>query len=133
MSGAPNGRSDDRPDPDALLERLKAEEKRATRPRLKVWLGFAPGVGKTFAMLENAVELQEAGIDVAVGWVDTHGRYDTAALLLGLEILPRRSVTHRGVELEELDLDGALARKPAVLVVDELAHSNAPGGRHPKR
>ena len=122
-----------RPDPDALLERLQAEETRAKRARLKVWLGFAPGVGKTFAMLQNARDLQEAGTDVAVGWVDTHGRYDTAALLLGLDIVPRRRITHRSVELEELDLDVALARKPAVLLVDELAHNNAPGGRHPKR
>ena len=122
-----------RPDPDALLQRLQAEETRAKRARLKVWLGFAPGVGKTFAMLQNARELQEAGTDVAVGWVDTHGRYDTAAMLLGLDIIPRRRIAHRGVELEELDLDAALARKPAVLLVDELAHNNAPGGRHPKR
>ena len=122
-----------RPDPDVLLERLQAEEARASRARLQVWLGFAPGVGKTFAMLQNARDLQEAGTDVVVGWVDTHGRYDTAALLLGLDIVPRRSVTHRGVELQELDVDAALARKPAVLIVDELAHDNAPGSRHPKR
>ncbi len=84
-------------------------------------------------MLQNARDLQEAGSDVAVGWVDTHGRYDTAALLLGLDIVPRRSVTHRGVALEELDVDAALARRPSVLIVDELAHENAPGSRHPKR
>jgi two-component system sensor histidine kinase KdpD len=123
-----------RPDPDALLRRIQSEEERARRGRLKIWLGFAPGVGKTFAMLENARELQSAGGgDVVVGWVDTHGRYDTAALLLGLEILPRRAVPYRGRTLEEFDLDAALARKPAVLLLDELAHTNAPGGRHPKR
>ncbi len=122
-----------RPDPDVLLERLHAEESRSKRARLQVWLGFAPGVGKTFAMLQNARDLQETGTDVAVGWVDTHGRYDTAALLLGLDIVPRRRVPHRGVELDELDLDAALARKPGILIVDELAHENAPGSRHPKR
>jgi two-component system sensor histidine kinase KdpD len=132
MSEAPNGRDGDRPDPDALLARVQAEERRATRARLKIWLGFAPGVGKTYAMLQNAREIQES-TDLAVGWVDTHGRYDTAALLLGLDILPRRRVAHRGVDLEEFDLDAALARKPQVIVVDELAHTNAPGGRHPKR
>ncbi len=112
---------------------MNDEEARSSRARLKVWLGFAPGVGKTFAMLQNARELQETGVDLAVGWADTHGRYDTAALLLGLDIIPRRHVSHRGVEIEDLDLDAALARKPAVILVDELAHSNAPGGRHPKR
>src|SRR5512145_1343712 len=92
-----------RPDPDALLRRIQAEGDRAGRGRLEIWLGFAPGVGKTFAMLENARELHSAGGDVVVGWVDTHGRYDTAALLLGLEILPRRPVPYRGRTLEEFD------------------------------
>lgn len=132
MSDTTNGRGGDRPDPDALIVRLRAEEMRSKRARLKIWLGFAPGVGKTYAMLQNAREIQD-NADLAVGWVDTHGRYDTAALLLGLDILPRRRVTHRGVELEDFDLDAALARKPQVMLVDELAHTNAPGGRHPKR
>jgi hypothetical protein len=123
----------ERPDPDGLLERIEAAEARASRGRLKVWLGFAPGVGKTYAMLENARELQAEGAGVVVGWVDTHGRYDTAALLLGLEILPRRRVQHRGRALDELDLDAALARRPGVLLLDELAHTNAPGSRHAKR
>lgn len=123
----------ERPDPDHLLERIEAAEERASRGRLKVWLGFAPGVGKTYAMLENARELHAEGADVTVGWVDTHGRYDTAALLLGLEILPRRRVLHRGHTFEELDLDAALARGPGVLLLDELAHTNAPGSRHARR
>jgi two-component system sensor histidine kinase KdpD len=122
-----------RPDPDALLRKIHAEEARRSRARLKIWLGFAPGVGKTFAMLANARELQSAGSDVVVGWVDTHGRYDTAALLLGLEFLPRRAIPYRGRTLEEFDLDAALSRKPGVLIVDELAHTNASGSRHTKR
>ena len=122
-----------RPDPDALLRQIRAEEERQSRAKLKIWLGFAPGVGKTYAMLANARELQSASGDVAVGWVDTHGRYDTAALLLGLEFLPRRSVRYRDHTLVEFDLDAALARRPGVLILDELAHSNAPGSRHPKR
>src|SRR5262245_15199170 len=124
---------DSRPDPDAILRRIQAEKERESRARLKVYLGFAPGVGKTFAMLQNARELADAGDDVVVGWVDTHGRYDTAALLLGLEILPRRHVPYRERELQEFDLDAALARKPGILLLDELAHTNAPGGRHGKR
>jgi two-component system sensor histidine kinase KdpD len=123
----------DRPDPDALLRRIQAEEERESRARLEIWLGFAPGVGKTYAMLDDARELHDAGRDVVVGWVDTHGRYDTAALLLGLEILPRRLVPYRDRMLEEFDLDGALTRKPQVLILDELAHSNASGSRHAKR
>ena len=122
-----------RPDPDALLRRIQSEEERRSRAKLKIWLGFAPGVGKTFAMLANARELQSTGGDVVVGWVDTHGRYDTAALLLGLEFLPRRAIPYRGRTLVEFDLDAALSRKPGVLILDELAHSNAPGSRHTKR
>src|SRR5262245_35418714 len=124
---------DTRPDPDALLRRIQADSERASRARLKLYLGFAPGVGKTYAMLQNARELVDAGVNVVAGWVDTHGRYDTAALLLGLEILPRRLVSYRDRELQEFDLDAALKRRPAVLLLDELAHSNAPGGRHAKR
>ena len=123
----------DRPDPDALLRRIQAEDERESRAKLKVWLGFAPGVGKTYAMLANARELQAAGSDVVVGWVETHGRYDTAALLLGLEFLPRRAIPYRDRTLEEFDLDAALARRPGVLILDELAHTNAPGSRHAKR
>ncbi len=124
---------DDRPDPDALLALAHAEEERAKRGKLKVFFGAVAGVGKTYAMLEAARELQRRGADVAVGWVETHGRKETEALLAGLEVLPPRRVEHRGVALREFDLDAALARRPAVLLVDELAHTNAPGSRHAKR
>jgi two-component system sensor histidine kinase KdpD len=123
----------ERPDPDALLARVDEEEKRAKRGKLTIFFGAAPGVGKTYAMLEAARFEREDGRDVVVGLVETHGRYDTAALLLGLEILPRRKSEHRGVTLEELDVDACLARRPGVILVDELAHTNAPGSRHVKR
>ncbi len=124
---------DARPDPDLLLARVRDEEARASRARLKIFFGFAPGVGKTFDMLRSAGRLVAQGTDVVVGCVETHGRAETAALLGPLEVLPRRTVEYRGTRLDELDLDGALARRPAVLLVDELAHTNAPGGRHAKR
>ena len=123
----------DRPDPDVLLERVKEDAKREQRGKLTLFFGAAPGVGKTYAMLESARMEREDGRDVVVGLVETHGRYDTGALLLGLEILPRRKVEHRGVTLEELDVEGCLARRPGVVLVDELAHTNAPGSRHLKR
>lgn len=118
-----------RPDPDALL--ALAEKDR--RGKLTVFLGAAPGVGKTFAMLSRAGRLKADGIDLVVGLVETHGRSDTAALLEGLEVLPRRRVAHRGRMLEEFDLDAALLRRPRIIIVDELAHSNPDGSRHPKR
>jgi two-component system sensor histidine kinase KdpD len=118
-----------RPDPDALL----AQAQRQGRGRLKVYLGMAPGVGKTFAMLSAAKRRLADGADVAVGVVETHGRKETEALLDGLEVLPRQPIDHRGHALLEFDLDAALARHPALLLVDEYAHSNAPGSRHPKR
>ena len=118
-----------RPDPDALL--ALAEKDR--RGKLTVFLGAAPGVGKTYAMLTRAGRLKAEGVDAVVGLVETHGRGETAALLEGLEVLPRRSAEHRGKALEEFDLDGALARHPKIVLVDELAHSNPDGSRHPKR
>ncbi|MGG7519146.1 ATP-binding protein [Allorhizobium undicola] len=118
-----------RPDPDALL--ALAEKDR--RGKLTVFLGAAPGVGKTYAMLSRAHRLKADGVDVVVGLVETHGRSETAALLNGLDVLERISVTHRGRRLEEFDLDAALARKPRLIIVDELAHSNTEGSRHPKR
>ncbi len=118
-----------RPDPDALL--ALAEKDR--RGKLTIFLGAAPGVGKTYAMLSRAGRLKADGIDVVVGLVETHGRGETAALLDGLEVLPRQRIAHRGRMLEELDLDAALARKPRIVIVDELAHSNPEGSRHPKR
>lgn len=122
-----------RPDPDALLKRVRAEEARQHRTTLKIFFGFAAGVGKTFAMLESARRLREEGVDVVVGYIETHGRKETAALLEGLEVLPRRAVPYRGATLEDFDLDLALSRRPAVILVDELAHTNAPGLRHAKR
>src|SRR5665213_971870 len=118
-----------RPDPDALL----AEAVKAGRGRLKVYLGMAPGVGKTFEMLSAGARRAAEGVDVVVGVVETHGRKETEALLEGLEVLPRQPIVYREHQLLEFDLDGALGRRPRLLLVDEYAHSNAPGARHPKR
>ncbi|MBZ5590292.1 MAG: sensor histidine kinase KdpD [Acidobacteriia bacterium] len=125
--------NDRRPDPEAILARIEADERSSSRGRLKIFFGAAAGVGKTFAMLQAAHERLAEGVDVVVGHVVTHGRAETEALLAGLPILPERQVTHRGHVLEEFDLDAALARKPKVLIVDELAHTNAPGSRHARR
>src|SRR5262252_3307801 len=122
-----------RPDPEALLARVKEEEARAKRGKLKLFFGAAAGVGKTYAMLEAARELRADGVDVVVGYIETHRRAETEALLPGLEILPRRSLEYRSTTLDEFDLDAALHRRPTVILVDELAHSNAPGSRHAKR
>jgi len=122
-----------RPDPDVLLGRVTAEAERERRAKLRIFFGFAPGVGKTYRMLQVARDLVRQKADVVVGAVETHGRYDTGGLLLGLEILPRLKIEYRGKQLEEFDLDAALARKPAVLILDELAHTNVPGARHTKR
>lgn len=122
-----------RPDPDTLLASLQAREARARRGHLKVFLGMCPGVGKTYAMLRAAQRERAAGTDVVVGLVETHGRTETEALLAGLEILPRRTLEHRGARLGELDLEAARTRAPRLLLVDELAHTNAPGSRHAKR
>jgi two-component system sensor histidine kinase KdpD len=119
-------------------ERKKAEDflelvERAKRGRLKIYLGFAAGVGKTYRMLEEAHALRRRGVDVVAGVVETHGRADTAALLEGLEVVPRKHIQYRGVAVEEMDLDAVLARRPQVAVVDEIAHTNAPGSPHRKR
>lgn len=124
-----NDPRDRRPSPDALLDLAS----RDGRGRLKIFLGASPGVGKTYAMLSAAQRLKAEGKDVVVGIVETHGRPETAALLAGLEVLPRRGQTYRGHDLMEFDIDAALARKPALILIDELAHSNAPDSRHPKR
>jgi two-component system sensor histidine kinase KdpD len=118
-----------RPDPDALLAAFHRE----TAGRLKVFLGAAPGVGKTYTMLQNARRLKDEGADVVIGLVETHGRPETSALVEGLEVLPRRKADYHGRTLEEFDLDAALARKPKLIIVDELAHTNPPDSRHPKR
>jgi two-component system sensor histidine kinase KdpD len=120
---------DARPNPDALL----AEVQKETRGRLKIFLGMAPGVGKTYEMLSAGRKKKADGVDVVVGVVETHGRKETEALTAGLELLPRRQQPHQGRVLEEFDLDAMLRRHPQIAIVDELAHSNAPGSRHPKR
>src|SRR5579863_7618907 len=119
--------SETRADPDELLRQVTAAERRAKRGKLVIFFGAAPGVGKTYAMLEAARTERDLKRDVVIGIVETHGRYDTGALVIGLEMLPRLSVDHRGVKVQELDLDGALARKPGLILIDELAHTNAPG------
>ena len=122
-----------RPDPDTLLKSLQAEETRATKGKLKLFLGYSPGVGKTYAMLEAARVRRAEGLEVCAGIVETHGRVETNALLEGLPLLPRRTVDYKGVTLSEFDLDAAIALKPPLVLVDELAHTNAPGSRHAKR
>ncbi len=124
---------DQRPDPDALLNRIRQQEEKNRRGRLKVFFGAAAGVGKTYAMLSEAKERRADGEDVVIGLVETHGRPETEALLTGLEQLPRRTVKYRGTELREFDLDAALKRRPSLILVDELAHTNVEGSRHPKR
>ncbi|MES2228783.1 MAG: two-component system sensor histidine kinase KdpD [Pseudomonadota bacterium] len=125
--------NDTRPDPDRLLERLKQEDAQARRGKLKIFFGASAGVGKTYAMLSAAQSLRQQGVDVVIGVVETHGRAETEALVTGLERLPLAAVGYRDRTLNEFDLDAALARKPQLILVDELAHSNVPGSRHPKR
>src|SRR2546430_15959962 len=122
-----------RPDPDALLARVQEEEARKRRGKLKVFFGAAAGVGKTYAMLEAAREAKADGRDVAVAYVETHGRAETDALLEGLEVVQPLRVPYQGIVLREMDVDAVLARRPIVALVDELAHTNAPGARHAKR
>jgi two-component system sensor histidine kinase KdpD len=125
--------SDDRPAPDDLLRQAHAAERAARRGHLKIFFGAAAGVGKTFAMLSQARARREQGVDVAIGIVETHGRADTEALVGATPVIPRRAVAHAGQARPEFDLDAVLARAPALVLVDELAHSNVPGSRHPKR
>ncbi len=120
-----------RPSPDALLVEARREDK--TRGKLKVFLGAAPGVGKTYEMLLSAKAKLAEGADVVVGVVETHGRAETESLLKGFEVLPRASINYHGHILHEMDLDALLKRRPQIALVDELAHTNAPGSRHPKR
>jgi two-component system, OmpR family, sensor histidine kinase KdpD len=122
---------DQRPSPEALLEQAQREE--STVGKLKIFVGAAPGVGKTYEMLEEARAKRKDNVDVVVGVVETHGRRETQALLDGLETVPRRPIAYRGRVLEEMDLDALIARRPQIALVDELAHTNAPGSRHPKR
>jgi two-component system sensor histidine kinase KdpD len=124
---------DQRPNPDELLAQVATEEAKAKRGKLKVFFGMAAGVGKTYAMLEEARARAAEGLDVLVGYAEPHIRTETEALLLGMEILPYKIIDYRGAKLKEFDLDAALARRPALILIDELAHTNAPGLRHAKR
>jgi len=123
--------ADKRPSPDALLEAARREESRAGK--LRIFVGAAPGVGKTYEMLQSARARKKDGCDLVVGIVETHGRKETEALIEGLEVIPRRRMEYKGQWLEEMDLDAILVRRPQIVLVDELAHTNAPGSRHPKR
>ena len=125
--------SDERPDPDQLLDRLHAEEAKARRGKLKIFFGASAGVGKTYAMLGEARLQLLKDVDVVIGVVETHGRMETEVMTDGLERLPLRDISYRNHLLKEFDLDAALARKPAIILMDELAHSNVAGSRHPKR
>src|SRR5712692_9234875 len=122
-----------RPDPDKLLERVQAEERQQQRGKLKIFLGYAAGVGKTFSMLEAAHQRKAEGVDVVVGYVETHHRAETEAKIGDLEIIPRKQIPYHNVMLPEMDVDAILARRPQLALVDELAHTNVPGARHPKR
>jgi two-component system sensor histidine kinase KdpD len=125
--------TDARPDPGELLTRVQAEEEQQARGKLKIFLGYAAGVGKTYAMLEAAHQRRSEGVDVVVGYIETHDRAETEALLGGVEIIPRLQVAYHGTTLPEMDVDAILARRPQLVLVDELAHTNAPNSRHPKR
>src|SRR5271157_1994835 len=117
------------PSPEHFLDLIRQQQ----RGRLKIYLGFAAGVGKTYEMLQEAHRLKRQGVDVVIGFLETHGREGTAALAEGLEKVPRRRIEYHGVVLEEMDLDAVLGRRPTVALVDELAHTNAPGSRNPRR
>src|SRR5260370_39437056 len=129
MPSTDRANRDQRPSPEALLEAVAREG----RGKLKICLAAAPAVGTTFEMLEAAPATGREGADVAIGIVETHGRRETEALIAGPELVPRRRVDYKGRALEEMDLDAILARRPKLVLVDELAHTNAPGSRHPKR
>ena len=124
---------DPRPNPDALLAEWQREERQTKAGRLFIFLGMSPGVGKTYAMLQAGRQRQSEGINVLVGIVETHGRHETADLVEGMTVLPRQKLEHRGFTLEEFDIDAVLLQRPGLVLVDELAHTNAPGTRHAKR
>jgi two-component system sensor histidine kinase KdpD len=143
VADRPRSSGDERPEPESLLDRYHlrdltpapnaSDSSRPARGRLRVYLGMAAGVGKTYAMLNEGRRRKSRGTDVVVGWVETHGRALTQQQIGDLEIIPRKRIAYRGVELEEIDIDAVLARKPAVALVDELAHTNVPGARNKKR
>src|ERR1700747_1678075 len=127
----PRRDTDHRPSPEALLEAARREERRVGK--LRIFVGAAPGVGKTYEMLQQAQARKKDGYDVVIGVVETHGRKETEALLSGLGVIPRRSIQYKGQTLHEMDLDAVIVRHPQIVLVDELAHTNAEGSRHPKR
>lgn len=122
-----------RPDPDQLLNHIRRDEAQEKRGKLKIFLGYVAGVGKTYAMLETAQQRHQEGLDVVVGYIETHGRVETDTLLKGLEVIPRRETVYRDITLAEMDTDAILARRPHIVLVDELAHTNVPGSRHTRR
>src|SRR3954468_20843870 len=122
-----------RPDPDDLLAAVQKDEDRQHRGKLKIFFGMAAGVGKTYAMLDNARQRQVEGVDVVIGYIETHKRAETDALLTGLEVIPRQKLEYHGTVFEEMDTDAIIARKPKLVLVDELAHTNVSGARHVKR
>jgi two-component system sensor histidine kinase KdpD len=122
-----------RPNPDELLESIKKQEESGKKGKLKLYLGMCAGVGKTFSMLQDASKASGKGIDTVIGYVETHGRAETEFLLFHLEQIPRKQINYKGISIEEMDIDAILARNPKIVVVDELAHTNAPGSRHTKR
>ncbi len=126
-------KEDNRPDPDALLAEMQRDEARVKQGRLFIFLGMCPGVGKTYAMLQAGRQRLKEGVDVLVGIVETHGRHETASLLEGMRVLPRKQLEHRSFMLEEFDIDAVLQQRPELVLVDELAHTNVPGSRHAKR
>ena len=124
---------ENRPDPDKLLTSINQEEETKKRGKLKIFFGMSPGVGKTYSMLQTAHIDLSKGVDVVVGYIESHNRPETSALLEGLEIIPRTKIEYKGTSLEEMDLDAIILRHPYLVLVDELAHTNAEGSRHAKR
>jgi two-component system sensor histidine kinase KdpD len=131
-----NSREKNRPNPDELIKKIKQDESENSKDnkgKLKIFLGYCAGVGKTYKMLQEAALNRKKGIDVVVGIVETHNRKETVELLAGLEIIQRRKIDYSGIALDELDVDAVFARKPELVIIDELAHTNIPGSRHEKR
>lgn len=124
---------EDRPNPEALLHAIKLEEEKSKSGKLKIFFGMSAGVGKTYAMLEDAQQRKKEGVDIAIGIINTHGRQETEALTKGLPVIPEKKINYKGTTFTELDLDAVLQRRPEIILIDELAHTNIPGSRHPKR
>src|SRR5512137_442436 len=127
------GYTDDRPDPDELLASLKLEEEKSKKGKLKIFFGMCAGVGKTYTMLQTAHAEKLKGNDIVIGYIETHNQKETDELVHGIELIPRKTYTYKSTSLQDMDLDTILSRKPNIVIVDELAHSNAPGCRHNKR